>query len=84
LQQGRVDAALNSTATIAAMMSQTPDTYELAGDPFDADTKIGIALRKDNPVLKAQLDQAMQGLVKDGTYAALLRKWNLPAKASVF
>ena len=84
LQQGRVDAALNSTATIAAMMSQTPDTYELAGDPFDADTKIGIALRKDNPVLKAELDQAMQGLVKDGTYAALLRKWNLPAKASVF
>jgi hypothetical protein len=24
-----------------------------------------------------------QGLVKDGTYAELPRKWNLPAKASV-
>ncbi|MEJ1978079.1 MAG: ABC transporter substrate-binding protein [Acetobacteraceae bacterium] len=84
LQQGRVDAALNSTATIAAMMSDSPDSYELAGEPFDTNTKIGIALRKDNPALKAQLDQAMQDIVKDGTYAGLLKKWNLPAKASVF
>jgi polar amino acid transport system substrate-binding protein len=84
LEQGRVDAALNSTATIAAMMAQNPGVYELAGDPFDTDTKIGIALRKDNPALKAQLEQAMQAMVKDGTYAQLLQKWNLPAKASVF
>src|SRR6516162_5630952 len=48
LQQGRVDAALNSTATIAAMIGESPDAYELAGPPFDANTKVGIALRKDD------------------------------------
>ena len=66
------------------MMSENPDAYELAGEPFDSDTKVGIALRKDSTALKAKLEEAMQGLVKDGGYAALLKKWNLPAKASVF
>jgi polar amino acid transport system substrate-binding protein len=84
LSQGRVDAALNSTATIAAMMGETPDAYELAGEAFDANTKVGIALRKDSTALKAQLEQAMQAIVKDGTYAGLLKKWNLPPKASAF
>jgi polar amino acid transport system substrate-binding protein len=84
LAQGRVDAALNSTATIAAMMSENPDAYELAGEPFDANTKVGIALRKDSAVLKVQLEESMQAIVKDGTYAGLLKKWNLPAKASAF
>jgi len=84
LLQGRADAALNSTATIAAMMSENPDAYELAGEPFDADTKVGIALRKDTGALKAKLDEALHALVKDGTYPALLKKWKLPAKASIF
>ncbi len=39
----------DSTATIAAMMAQNPGVYELAGDPFDTNTKLGIGLRKDDP-----------------------------------
>jgi polar amino acid transport system substrate-binding protein len=84
LAQARVDAVLNSTATIAAMMSESPDAYELAGEPFDANTKIGIALRKDSTALKAELEEAMGRIVKDGTYAGLLKKWNLPAKTSAY
>jgi len=84
LSQGRVDAALNSTATIAAMMGESPNSYDLAGEAFDANTKVGIALRKDSTALKAQLEQALQAVVKDGTYAGLLQKWNLPPKASAF
>ena len=86
LTQARVDAALNSTATVAAMMGETPDAYELAGPAFDANTKVGIAFRKDkdSEALKAKVDQALQAAVKDGTYAALLKKWNLPAQASAF
>jgi len=84
LQQGRVDAALNSTATIAAMMSESPDAYELAGPPFDVNTKIGMALRKDDTLLKSRLEAALQSMVKDGTYTALLKKWNLPPQASAF
>jgi polar amino acid transport system substrate-binding protein len=84
LQQGRVDAALNSTATIAAMIGESPDSYELAGPPFDANTRIGIALRKDETELKGRLNTALQDMVKDGTYAQLLKKWNLPAQSSAF
>ena len=84
LSQGRVDAALNSTATIAAMMRESPDSYDLAGEPFDANTKIGIALRKDSGALKARLGEALQAMVADGTYAGLLKKWNLPPTSSAF
>ena len=51
---------------------------------FDANTKVGIALRKDSAALKAQLEGAMLAIVKDGTYAGLLKKWNLPPQASAF
>lgn len=84
LAQGRIDAALTSTATIAAMIAENPASYELASEPFDVTTKIGVAVRKDSGLLKAKLEAALQGMVKDGTYAALLKKWNLPAQASVF
>ncbi len=84
LAQGRADAALNSTATVAAMMSANPGTYERSGEPFDTNTRVGIAVRKDDPALKAELEQAMHDIVADGTYVALLKKWNLPATASPF
>ncbi|MBV8848546.1 MAG: ABC transporter substrate-binding protein [Methylobacteriaceae bacterium] len=84
LQQGRVDAAVNSTATSAAMMSESPGTYELGGIPFDANTKVGIALRRDEMALKAKLETAIQAMVKDGAYAALLKKWNLPEQSSAY
>lgn len=84
LTQGRVDAAINSTATAAAMLNENPETYELGGEPFDVTTKVGIALRKDDVALKTELEQALHAMVKDGAYAALMKKWRLPAKASVF
>ncbi len=84
LSQGRVDAALTSTATIAAMINENPDTYEIASEPFDVTTKVGIAVGKNNGALKAKLEGALQSMVKDGTYASLMKKWNLPTQASVF
>jgi polar amino acid transport system substrate-binding protein len=83
LAQGRVDCALNSTATAAAMMSETPDTYELAGPAFDANTKLGIAVRRDDPAMLAALQGALKTLMENGTYAALLAKWNLQQSALV-
>lgn len=84
LSQGRIDAALTSTATIAAMITENPDTYEIASDPFDVTTKVGIAVGKDNSALRGKLDAALTSMSKDGTYAALMKKWKLPAQASVF
>lgn len=84
IAQGRADAGLTSTATVSVMITENPDTYTLAGPPFDATTKLGIALRKESGPLKAALEQGLQAMVKDGSFAALMKKWNLPASVSIF
>jgi polar amino acid transport system substrate-binding protein len=84
LSQGRIDAGVNSTATAAAMLNESPEVYELGGPPFDVNTKVGIALRKTDTALKTQLENAMQAMVKDGTYAALMKKWSLPAQSAAY
>lgn len=65
-------------------MHEQPDAFEPAGAPFNTDTKVGIAVRRDNAVLKAALGSALQALVKDGSYDALIKKWGMPASSSVF
>jgi polar amino acid transport system substrate-binding protein len=84
LTQDRADAIIVSTATVAALMHETPDAYAAGGAPFDADTKVGIAVRKDTPALKAAIEKALQAVVADGTYAALIKKWALPPASSAF
>ncbi len=84
LTQDRADAIIVSTPTAAALMNGTPDTYDAAGAPYDNDTKVGIAIGKDNPALKAAMQKAMESVVADGTYAALLTKWKLPPSSSAF
>ena len=58
LTQDRADAIIVSTPTAVALMHATPDTYAAAGDPFDNDTKVGIAVSKDNPALFKALEKA--------------------------
>lgn len=68
----------------ATLMHEQPDAFEPAGAPFNTDTKVGIAVRRDNAVLKAALGSALQALVKDGSYDPLIKKWGMPASSSVF
>lgn len=84
LTQDRTDAIIVSTATVAALMHETPGAYAAGGAPFDADTKVGIALRKDTPALKAAVEKALKAVVANGTYAGLIKKWNLPPASSAF
>jgi polar amino acid transport system substrate-binding protein len=84
LTQDRADAIIVSTPTAASLIQTTPDTYQAAGNPFDNDTKVGIAVSKDNPALLSALNKAMQAVVADGSYATLLAHWNLPPSSSAF
>jgi polar amino acid transport system substrate-binding protein len=84
LAQDRADAIIVSTATATSLIKTAPDAYETAGLPFDIDTKVGIAVNKDNPALLAALDKALHELVTDGSYAALLQQWQLPTGSSAF
>lgn len=84
VSQGRAEAGLTSNTTVASMMAQSPGTFAPLGAPFDADTRLGIGIAKDNPALRDALDAALHAMQADGSYAALVRKWGLPPDASIF
>ncbi|AWN50070.1 ABC transporter substrate-binding protein [Methylobacterium terrae] len=76
LKQGRIDAAVQGNETLPYVMGLEPNTYMALGTPI-ALQYTGIAI----PVKEAGLQQAMAGaldaLIADGTYKALLEKWKL-------
>jgi polar amino acid transport system substrate-binding protein len=84
LTQGRADAIIVSTPVVGALITETPGAYATAGAPWDTTTQMGIGVRKDNPALKDAVDKALKAIVADGTYAALIKKWNLPPASSAF
>jgi len=84
LTQDRADAIIVSTPTAASLMHEAPGTYAAAGKPFDDDTLVGIAVAKGAPNLAPAIGTALKAVAADGGYAALLKKWDLPASSSVF
>ena len=76
LKQGRIDAAVQGNETLPYIMEQEPKAYATVGGPI-ATQLTGIAV----PVKATELQQAIAGaldaLITDGTYAALLAKWRL-------
>jgi len=80
LKQGRIDAAVQGNETLPYVMGLEPDTYLALGTPI-ALQYTGIAI----PVKETGLQQAMAGaldaLIADGTYKALLEKWKLTENA---
>jgi len=84
LRQGRADALYDSSPGAAEIIADVPGAFEIAGKSFDNDTLIGIAVRKGDSAMKSAVEQAVKASVSDGTYAALLKKYNLPASGSIF
>jgi polar amino acid transport system substrate-binding protein len=84
LRQGRADAMFDSTPGAAELVDALPNVYQIAGKTFEANTKIGIAVRKGDAQMKAAIEKAMHAVVEDGTYAALMKKYNLPMTGSLF
>jgi len=84
LRQSRADALFDSTPGAVELVAQLPEVYEIAGQTFEANTQIGIAVRKGDADMKQAVEKAMQAVVKDGTYVSLLKKYNLPATGSLF
>jgi polar amino acid transport system substrate-binding protein len=58
------------------VLSQQPDTFRLAGEPFNR-IKVGIAIRKGEQALHGALTEALAAVQKKGTYNEILAKWNL-------
>ncbi len=76
LRQGRIDAAMQGGETLPYIMKQEPNTYAPVGEPVRF-TQMGIAVGKDNAKLRDAIASAARGLMADGTYARLAKKWDL-------
>ena len=80
LKQGRVDAAVQGSETLPYAQSNEPGRYRLLGTPFAVGYQ-GIAFRKDAGPLRDVVTGALEALIADGTYTAILTKWRLSANA---
>jgi polar amino acid transport system substrate-binding protein len=84
VRQGRADAFFNSTPGATVQITALPDVYEIVGETFAADTQIGFAVRKGDTAMKSAITSALNEAVADGTYEALIEKYNLPSSVSIF
>ena len=76
LKQGRLDAAVQGGETLPYIMDLEPGAYVPIGDAF-AVQFTGLALGVKEKVLQQAFAEALDGLIADGTYRALLTKWKL-------
>lgn len=76
LRLGLVDCYGTTLETAAYVTSQQPGAFRLAGEPFNR-IKVGIATRKDAQALRDALSEALTAVQENGTYEAILTKWNL-------
>jgi lysine/arginine/ornithine transport system substrate-binding protein len=81
LVSGRLDASLQDAVQAKLGFLNTPQgkSFAFAGpvidDPKILGTGSGIGLRKEDSDLKNALNQALAGLLKDGTYQAIEKKY---------
>ena len=81
LQQGRIDAAVQGSETLPALMAAEPGVYRLVAPPFTKNFQ-GIAFAKADTGLRDAVLGALRALYADGTYTALIKKWDLEASAA--
>ncbi|MCF1709058.1 transporter substrate-binding domain-containing protein [Tabrizicola sp. J26] len=80
---GKAVAALTDRIFALGAIERAEGNLALAGTPLSLGPGIGIALRRDEPELKASLDQAIGTMKCDGSLDALILKW-LGPDADVF
>jgi polar amino acid transport system substrate-binding protein len=80
LKQGRIDAAVQGSETVPYMMSQEAGTFKAIGTSFTVNYQ-GIAFKKSDGTFRDAVADALDALIKDGTYAQVLDKWHLPNNA---
>jgi polar amino acid transport system substrate-binding protein len=89
LRAGQGDAVMMDSfvAQDAAAKAGNGDYFDLINDPdapngYDAGF-VGIAILKKDTDLRDAIQAALQSLIDDGQYQALLAKWNMAANAVV-
>jgi polar amino acid transport system substrate-binding protein len=76
LKQGRIAAAVQGGETLPYLMDLEPDVYASIGEAF-AVQFTGLAFGVKEKVLQQAVVEALDALIADGSYRALLTKWKL-------
>jgi polar amino acid transport system substrate-binding protein len=74
VQNGRADGFVYDLPFNAVMAARYPDSLAHLNEPFTRE-ELAWAIRKNDPGLRAWLNEFLAGLRKDGTYQALYKKW---------
>jgi polar amino acid transport system substrate-binding protein len=79
LTAGRVDAYFTTPVDAAYAAQQAPDKFKfvILKDPPFVPTPLAAEMKKGNDQLRDAIYAAMQQLWKDGTYAQIMKKWNM-------
>jgi polar amino acid transport system substrate-binding protein len=80
LKQKRLDAAVQGSETLPYLMSVEPNAYAIVGDPFTRQHQ-GMGFAKKDTALRDAVAAALKAMIADGSYKAVLAKWNLEANA---
>ena len=80
LKQGRVDAAVQGSETLPYAQAQEPGRYRIVGAPFSLGYQ-GIMVRKDDVALRGVLTDVLAGMIRDGSYQAILARYGLGGNA---
>ncbi|WP_084963976.1 ABC transporter substrate-binding protein [Thermoactinospora rubra] len=77
LRAGRITAVMKVYPVARWFVRQTPGLRIVAQVP-DAPQPLGIGFSKATPDLVTAVDRALAAIKRDGTYAELARKWDVP------
>jgi polar amino acid transport system substrate-binding protein len=80
LQIGQVDAYGTTLETAAYYIGKTPNTFEVAGQPFGK-ILTGIGIVKTNTALTSAIQTAFNALKADGTYLKILTQFGIQGDA---
>ena len=75
LELKRIDAVLMDVP-MEMFYARSDPQLKAAGDPVQPGTYV-VGMRKGDEALKAQVDAAIDQIMRDGTLERILRKWNL-------
>jgi polar amino acid transport system substrate-binding protein len=81
LRQGRADAYYGATPAAAALVNSFPNDFEIAGETFEANTLLGIAVAKDRPDLREAIEKALAAIRADGSLAQVATQYGIPVSS---
>jgi len=76
LKQGRIDAAVQGSETLPYLMDLEPSAYAPIGERISSQYT-GLALAVKEKALQQAVADALDAVIADGSYRALLAKWKL-------